>query len=197
MIRTLLVVIALLGLLAIWQRGSLANAQRTADAAEVARDAAQAELVAANVALGQAHAVIDTERRTAAAANALAAQYEQEKADAQAASDRLVADLRAGNERLHQRWQAAVATRELSAAAATGGLADGAADDRFRSAGRIVGAADRCDAQVRGLQAFALLCSNHVNEVTHDRTAGDRPDVQRDRAVSDPRVPQAAAGVNQ
>lgn len=183
MIRALLIAIALLGLLCIWQRGSLANAQRTADAAEVARDAAQAELVAANVALGQAHAVIDTERRTAAAANALAAQYEQEKADAQAASDRLVADLRAGNERLHQRWQAAAATSELSAAAHAAGLADGAADDRFHSAGRIVGAADRCDAQVKALQAFALLCSTPVNEVAHDRTAGDRPDVQRGRAV--------------
>lgn len=183
MIRTLLVVIALLGLLAIWQRGSLANARRTADAAEVARDAAQAELVAANVALGQAHDVIATERRTAAAANALAAQYEQDKAHAQAAHDAVVADLRVGNQRLHQRWQAAVATGELSAAAATAGLADGATDDRIQSAGRAIGAAAACDAQVRGLQAFALLCSTPVNEVTHDRIAGDRPDVQRRSAV--------------
>lgn len=157
--RILIGLILALGLLAIWQRGSLANAQRTADAAEVARDAAQAELVAANVALGQAHAVIDTERRTAAAANALAAQYEKDKLNAQATHDAVVADLRAGNQRLHQRWQAAVATGELSAAAAAAGLADGGADDRIQSAGRIVGAAASCDAQVKGLQAFALLCS--------------------------------------
>lgn len=162
--RILIGLILALCLLAIWQRGSLANAQRTADAAEVARDAAQAELVAANVALGQAHAVIDTERRTAAKANALAAQYEQEKADAQAASDRLVADLRAGNQRLHLRWQAAAATSELSAAAAAASLADGAADDRIQSAGRIVGAAAACDAQVMALQAFARLCSAPVRE---------------------------------
>lgn len=203
--RILIGLILALGLLAIWQRGSLANAQRTADAAEAARDAAQAELVAANAALGQAHAVIDTERRNAAKANALAAQYEQEKADAQAASDRLVADLRAGNERLHQRWQAAVATAGLSATAAAASFADGGADDRFHSAGRIVGAADRCDAQVIALQAFARLCSTPASttattaaEVIHEhRPAVDGTAGQRGRAVSDPRISQAAAGVSQ
>lgn len=182
-IRALLILLALLALLAIWQRGSLANAQRTAVAAESARDAMQAERDAARAERDRAAQIIATERRTAAAANALAAQYEQDKAHAQAAHDAVVADLRAGNQRLHQRWQAAVATGELSAAANAASLADGATDDRIQSAGRIVGAAAACDAQVRGLQAFALLCSTPVNEVAHDRTAGDRPDVQRRSAV--------------
>lgn len=181
--RILIGLILALGLLAIWQRGSVASAQLTAAAAESARDAMQAERDTAQAALANTQAVLTTERRNAAAANALAAQYEQDKAHAQAAHDAVVADLRAGNQRLHQRWQAAVATGELSAAAATAGLADGATDDRIQSAGRAIGAAAACDAQVRGLQAFALLCSTPVNEVDHDRTAGDRPDVQRRSAV--------------
>lgn len=181
--RILIGLILALAVLAIWQRGSLANAQRTAYAAEVARDAMQGERDTARAELANTQAVLTTERRNAAAANALAAQYEQDKANAQAAHDAVVADLRAGNQRLHQRWQAAIATGELSAAAATAGIADGATDDRIQSAGRAIGAAAACDAQVRGLQAFALLCSTPVNEVAHDRTAGDRPDVQRRSAV--------------
>lgn len=181
--RILIGLILALGLLAIWQRGSVASAQLTAAAAESARDAMQAERDTAQAALANTQAVLTIERRTAAAANALAAKYEQDKAHAQAAHDAVVADLRAGNERLHQRWQAAAATSELSATAAAAGTADGGADDRFHSAGRIVGAADRCDAQVIALQAFARLCSTPINEVAHDRTAGDRTDVQRRSAV--------------
>lgn len=183
-IRALLILLALLALLAIWQRGSLANAQRTADAAEVARDAAQAELEAASVALGQAHAVIDTERRNAAAANALAANYEQERNHAQAAADRLAADLRAERQRLHPRWEACpAADNDLPGAAAGSGIADGGTAGRIDSAARIIGATAADAALIRGLQAFALLCSTPVTEVAHDRTAGDRPDVQRRSAV--------------
>ena len=162
MIRALLIVIALLGLLCIWQRGSVAIAHRTADTANAARERAEGERDNAIAELAQAHAVITTERANAAKASAVAAQYEKDKADAQAASDRLVADLRAGNQRLHVRWQAAIATGELSASASASALADGGAADRYESAGRTIGAADACDAQVKGLQAFALLCSGGV-----------------------------------
>lgn len=157
--RILIGLILALGLLAIWQRGSLANAQRTADAAEVARDAMQGERDLARDERDQAAVVIATERRNAAAANALAAQYEQDKAHAQASHDAVVADLRTGNQRLHQRWQAAIATGELSATAAATGTVDGSAEDRIQSAGRIIGAAAACDAQVVALQRFARLCS--------------------------------------
>ena len=151
----------LLALLAVvvWQRGSVAIAHRTADTANAARERAEGERDNALAELAQAQAVITTERANAAKASAVAAQYEKEKADAQAASDRLVADLRAGNQRLHDRWQAAIATGELSAAAAAASIADGGAAGRYESAGRAIGAADACDAQVRGLQAFARLCS--------------------------------------
>ena len=151
----------LLALLAVvvWQRGSVAIAHRTADTANAARERAEGERDNAIAELAQAHAVITTERANAAKASAVAAQYEKDKADAKAASDRLVSDLRAGNQRLHDRWQAAIATGELSAAAAAASIADGGAASRYESAGRAIGAADACDAQVRGLQAFARLCS--------------------------------------
>jgi hypothetical protein len=88
----------------------------------------------------------------------LAARYEQEKKHAQDESDRLVDDLRAGQRQLHQRWQAALHTAALSQAVSAASQPDGEADDRFQSAGRIIGAADQCDAQVRALQAYAIQC---------------------------------------
>lgn len=157
--RILVAIILVLLAVAVWQRGSVAIAHRAADSAATARDVAAGERDSVRAELAQANNVITTERATAAKANALAAQYEKDKADAQTASDRVVADLRAGNLRLHQRWQAAVATSELSAAAAAASTVDGGAADREASAGRIIGAAAACEAQVTGLQAFAMLCS--------------------------------------
>ena len=157
--RILAALILILLAVVVWQRGSVSIAHRAADNATAARSAAEGQLYAAKAELAQANNVIATERANAAKASAVAAQYEKDKADAQAASDRLVADLRAGNQRLHDRWQAAIATSELSAAAAAGAVPDGGAADRYESAGRAIGAADACDAQV---QAFALLCSGGV-----------------------------------
>lgn len=157
--RVLLALLLGLSMLVIWQRGSVAQAHRAADIASAARDKARDERDAAATALADAIDVLAAERANAQAANHLAATYEREKDDAQKASDRLIADLRDGNQRLHQRWQATVATAELSAAAAAASQPDGRADDRIESAGRAVGAAAQCDAQVRGLQAYALLCS--------------------------------------
>jgi len=159
MIRALIVAILLLLAVVVWQRGSVSIAQRAGDQAASSRDAMEGERDAARAEADAVAKTLKSERGSAAAANNLAIQYEKEKNDAQKASDRLVADLRAGNQRLHQRWQASVATAELSAAAAAASQPDGRADDRIESAGRAVGAAAQCDAQVRGLQAYALLCS--------------------------------------
>lgn len=152
MIRALLIALLLMVGVVVWQRGSLALAQRATDAAVVARDQVRGQL-------GEVSRTLAQERSNAIAANRLAAQYEKERVDAQAVSDRVVADLRSGNVRLHQRWQASVATGQLSAAAAAAAQSDGRTDDRIESAGRAIGAAAQCDAQVRGLQAFARLCS--------------------------------------
>lgn len=157
--RILTGIILVLLAVVVWQRGSVSMSHRAADNATAARDAANSERESARSELAQANAVITTERANAAKANALAAQYEKDKADAKTASDRVVADLRDGNLRLHQRWQAAVATSELSAATAAAAIADDAAADRAESAGRIIGAAAACDAKVAGLQAFARLCA--------------------------------------
>jgi len=159
MIRALIVAILLLLGVVVWQRGSVSIAHRAADQAASSRDAMEAERDAALAEANASTEALKAERSSAVAANALASKYEKEKNDAQTASDRLVADLRAGNQRLHQRWQASIATAELSAAAAAASQPDGRADDRIESAGRAVGAAAQCDAQVRGLQAYALLCS--------------------------------------
>lgn len=152
MIRALALTILALILLALWQRGTVHDARRAADSAVSVRDDAIA-------ARDRALAVLAQERATTRAANELAARYEKEKADAQAASDRVVADLRNGTARLHARWEASSATAQLSATAAAAAQPDGGAGDRFESAGRAIGAAEQCDAQVRGLQAYALLCS--------------------------------------
>ncbi|HHA2628629.1 endopeptidase [Stenotrophomonas maltophilia] len=159
MIRVLIVAILLLLAVIVWQRGSVSIAHRASEQAAAARDAMLLERDAARAQAEAADQALQAERGLAAVANALATRYEKEKADAQTASDRLIADLRAGNQRLHQRWQAAVATADLSEAAAAGSQPDGRADDRIESAGRAIGAAAQCDAQVRALQAYALLCT--------------------------------------
>lgn len=116
-------------------------------------DQLRAELefaAAANYALVE---TLDAERAKAAELADIAAKYEQEKTDAQAAADRTIADLRAGNVRLQNRWAGCPAVPQATPAA---GQPDGAADDRIESAGRVVRAAAECDAQVRGLQALVM-----------------------------------------
>lgn len=116
-------------------------------------DQAASDLKQAQDALSFTQRTLEQERARSAALAEVAQQYEQDKADAQDRADRVVADLRAGNERLHQRWQAAIATSELSAAATSSGQFDAAAEDRAESAAAIVRAAIEADAQIRRLQA--------------------------------------------
>lgn len=143
--RVLLVALIALAGFAVWQRGTLAQAERARDNAQTAKKVAEQER-------DNAIAVIAVERQRVKRAEAVAIQYEQEKADAESKGAAVADGLRAGNLRLQQRWAGCEA--RVSDLAAASGQPDGAADDRADSAGRIVRAAAACDAQVRGLQAL-------------------------------------------
>jgi len=93
------------------------------------------------------------EAQAAKRANAIAAQYEQDKLNAESAAKRTADDLRAGNLRLRQQWEGCKAGGVPQANGAAG-QPDAAADDRAESAGRIVRAADDADAQIKALQQF-------------------------------------------
>ncbi len=139
------VLVVILLIVALLFRGSAAVANAGKDAAIQERDQARAEVDALR-------STLDTERKRADAMKAIAQNYEDEKDAAAAESDRIIADLRAGNLRLRQLWQAQAATADLSQAVARAAQTDEGARDREESAARIVRAADECDAQVRGLQ---------------------------------------------
>ena len=91
------------------------------------------------------------------AQNAVSAAHEKGKIDAEANAKRVIADLRAGNLVLRDRWTACQASLDVSATPTAPSEPDAGAGDREESAGRIVQAADQCDAQVRGLQELLLL----------------------------------------
>lgn len=93
----------------------------------------------------------------AAAQNAVSAAYEKGKKDAEATAKRTVADLRAGNLVLRDRWASCQASADLPRAAANSSEPDAGTADRNESAGRIIQAAAQCDAQVRGLQQLLIL----------------------------------------
>ena len=93
----------------------------------------------------------DTEHKLAQANDKAAQQYEQGKADAEAAGKRVTADILAGNVRLRREWQGCETDR-LSGAAARAAEPDATANDRAESAGRIVRAAREADEQIKGLQ---------------------------------------------
>jgi hypothetical protein len=144
-------VIALLGLLT-WGAASAygaiyAQGKRDAELACMASKVALAEAAMADLQAARAK-----ERKTAEAVAEIANKYEAAKREIETKADALIAELRAGNKRLHDRWQASVATSELSSAAERAAFADAAERERQDSAARIIAAADRCDAQVSGLQ---------------------------------------------
>ncbi len=145
--RALLVLSIVLAVAVVWQRGSVAQAERSRDNAQTAKKVAEQER-------DNAIAVIAVERLRVKRGEAVATQYEQEKADAESKGAAVADGLRAGNLRLQQRWAGCEA--RVSDLVASPGQPDGAADDRAASAGRIVLAAAQCDAQVRGLQALIL-----------------------------------------
>lgn len=93
----------------------------------------------------------------ATAQNAVSAAYEKGKADAEANAKRVVADLRAGNLVLRDRWTSCQASSGLPSPATDTSEPDAGTTDRDESAGRIVQAAAQCDAQVKGLQNLLRL----------------------------------------
>lgn len=139
------VLAAALLIAALYFRGTAAVSDARADKAEQEADQARAQVDALTKTL-------ETERKRANEMTAIAKDYEEQKDAAAAESDRIIADLRAGNLRLRQLWQAQAATADLSQAVASAAKPDEGARDREESAARIVRAADECDAQVRGLQ---------------------------------------------
>ena len=111
-----------------------------ADAAEQRSAQSEARAAALTLARNQEHAKAEQ-------IAAIADQYEQDKANAQKAADRTIADLRAGNLRLQNRWRGCV-----SGAPAAPGEPDAAAADREQGAADIVRASAEADATIRALQ---------------------------------------------
>lgn len=111
----------------------------------------QAETRAAQLdaSLKESEAARKAEQAKAAHFATVAQQYEQDKTDAEAASQRLAADLRAERVRLRPEWRC-----DVPQAAPSAGKPDAAADDRAASAVRVVRAAADADAQIRALQAI-------------------------------------------
>ena len=134
----------LIGLL--YYRADAATSDAQAKTALDRANALQGQLIASEAARSQ-------EAASAKAANEVAAQYEKDKRDAEAAGKRTADELRAGNLRLRAQWQGCEA-RRVPASTGSPGEPDAAADDRAESAGRIIGAADAADAQIRALQNF-------------------------------------------
>lgn len=95
------------------------------------------------------------EREWQAQVDAIAARYEQEKANAEETHARVVADLESGAARLRAHWQGCIATGELSRATAAAAGADDADKLRAEGAGDLVRTVAQCEAHVRGLQAYA------------------------------------------
>ena len=93
----------------------------------------------------------------ATAQNAVSAAYEKGKKDAEATAKRTVADLRAGNLVLRNRWTVCEANLGVPTATPAPSEPDAGTADRAESAGRIVQAAAQCDAQVKGLQELLRL----------------------------------------
>ena len=126
------------------QAGAIRVARVTTAQAKLAQGVAEKALIAERAARA-------AESAQAAAFAARDQQYQQDIRHANDDANRLAADLRAARQRLRAPWQC---PSSVSGAAASAARPDAGADDRAASAGRIVGAAAACDAQVRGLQAI-------------------------------------------
>lgn len=145
-----LIVLAVLAVLAFtyWLGGA---SGRTELAEYKAKVAAQATVVA-DLATKAERIARETEQAHAKALADVAEQYEQDKQNAQADADRLVADLRAGNRKLRDLWKDQ-STASVSGVAASTGGAEGQARLREESISRVLAAVAQCEAQVTGLQA--------------------------------------------
>nr|WP_313470844.1 endopeptidase [Stenotrophomonas geniculata] len=145
--RALLVALIALAGFAVWQRGTVAQAERARDHAQTAKAVAEQER-------DNAIAVIAVERQRVKRAEAVATQYEQEKEDAESKGAAVADGLRAGNLRLQQRWAGCEA--RVSDLAASPSQPDANAAGREQGASDLVRIAAEYDAWVRGLQALIL-----------------------------------------
>lgn len=93
------------------------------------------------------------EQELIALQNTVSEAYERGKQNAELENKRVVADLRSGVLRLRQQWSACAAGN-MPDSTTTPGQPNAASGNREESAGRIIRAADECDAQVVGLQAL-------------------------------------------
>lgn len=127
-------------------RARAADAVARADASEQRAQTLEAQLQAVSEARNK-------EREAAKRANAIAAQYEQDKLNAESAAKRTADDLRAGNLRLRQQWEGCKAGGVPQANGAAG-QPDAAAEQRIEGASNLVRIGQEADAQIMGLQEF-------------------------------------------
>lgn len=103
----------------------------------------------------------ETAKKDAAQAEALRQvgfQYERDKAHALDQKDAVIADLRSGALVLRKQWRCPKAP--VSDAPSGAGSPDVEAELRNTDAGRLVGIAAQCDAQIKGLQAVIVSDRN-------------------------------------
>lgn len=100
------------------------------------------------------------EQEHAAALAAASTHYQEELKNAKANSDRLVADLRAGNVKLQDRWHACVAASVVPSPAGSAGADDAGSRLRAEGEGSVLGDiadqvrdADEADAWIKYLQS--------------------------------------------
>jgi hypothetical protein len=127
-------------------RARAADAVARADASEQRAQTLEAQLQAVSEARNK-------EREAAKRANAIAAQYEQDKLNAESAAKRTADDLRAGNLRLRQQWEGCKAGGVPQANRAAS-EPDAAAEQRIEGASNLVRIGQEADAQIRALQDF-------------------------------------------
>ena len=155
---SLILALILAAILGLGGAGAAGYHKGKADAERVAKIAMGEHLLADNKAEQDAK---DEAARykdaLATAQNAVSAAYEKGKADAEANAKRVVADLRAGNLVLRDRWTSCQASSGLPRPTPDTSEPDARTADRDESAGRIVQAAAQCDAQVKGLQNLLRL----------------------------------------
>lgn len=135
------------GYSSIWQRGY--DAKTT----EVNTQQMKDDRTAAIAALAREQEVRAIEVAQDAQLRQVAETFEQEKRHAELEASRVAADLRTGNLKLRQHWDACRATAALSGPAASLAQPDADADLRRTGAGDLVRVADQCTAHVSALQS--------------------------------------------
>lgn len=151
--------IGVAGLAAVWggvQTVRLAHEQ--ASHADTKRQTAETLAHLAELTAKAAQAVRSRETRIRGMLDASNTAREQGIAHAVESQQNLVADLRAGNQRLRKQWAGCQATPGVPGDAASESGADEAAELRAVDTGNLVRAGDDADLQVAGLQAYARAC---------------------------------------